>query len=75
MSRFAFLLDSGATRPCKARTLDEARSALDGHNAEHRDGMNERARCRDAGDYMNFPLVLPRLAVGLVRRKRKGRGV
>lgn len=74
MTGFALLLDSGATWPLRGcKTRDQARAILVGHNAVHRDGMAERERCAASGDYMNFPIVLPRLAVGVVCLKPKKR--
>lgn len=67
MSGFALLLDSGIRWPLRGcKTRETARAILAGHNAVHRDGMAERARCAANGDYMNFPLILPRLAVGII---------
>ena len=76
MRGFALLLDSGATLPLKRkiRTREDARAYLAEHNAVHRDGMAERVRCSEQGDYMNFPMVLPRLAVGLICPKPKHAG-
>lgn len=70
MKHFALLLDSGAVWEIPAGSLDEARSSLAEHNAKHRVGMLERARCSSNGDYINFPMVLPRLATGLIVRNR-----
>jgi len=66
------LLDSGAVRPIRAKSKTTALAVMSAHNAEHRYGMAERERCSAEGDYMNFPLVLPRLAVGLICPKRRG---
>jgi hypothetical protein len=72
---YALLLDSGATWRLKsAKTRDAARDALAKHNEAHRIGKAERDRCMAAGDYMNAPLVLPRLAVGLICPKPKNAG-
>ena len=72
MTTFGLLLDSGVTWPLRnVRTRVAARVALEQHNAKHRAGMVERVRCNEEGDYMSFPLVLPRMAVGLVSSKRQ----
>lgn len=64
--KFALLLDSGVTIPLRWKQRAKARAALVAHNEEHRRGMAERERCKAIGDYMNFPLVISRRAVGLV---------
>lgn len=74
VERFALLLDSGATRPLPGvRNRDEARERLVRHNAEYRACIAKREQCRRAGNIADFPLVCPRIAVGLIVPKASSR--